>query len=161
MGHFHRLDGEGRFNRFLGPVSDDGAAAYAARALGAAGRVYGAFVGDTLRGIGELRPARGHRLGAEAEAAFTVEAPFRRRGLGTALARRVAEAGRNAGVRQLHMRVLARNRPMRALAQGLGADLRAAGRETHAVLALAPATLFSLWQESWDGLFEAALTMMP
>ncbi|WP_298951096.1 GNAT family N-acetyltransferase [uncultured Methylobacterium sp.] len=157
--HFRRLDGASRFQRFFGAVSDDGAAAYAARALTGAGIVYGAFAGGTLRGLGELRPAGGARLGPEAEAAFTIEAPFRGRGLGTALGRRLAEAGRNAGVRRLHMRVLTGNRPMRALARGLGAELRGAGRETHAVLALAPATMLSLWHEGWNGLFDAALAM--
>ena len=71
----------------------------------------------TLRGLGELRPASvpppGFVLGAEAEAAFAVEKAFRRNGLGQALFRRIAAAARNRGVRDLHVRCLAWNRPMR------------------------------------------------
>ena len=47
-------------------------------------------------------------------------------------------------------------RPMRALARRLGADLSLGGREVHAVLALSPPTLFSLWRENVDGLFDVA-----
>ncbi|MGF3027473.1 N-acetyltransferase family protein [Methylobacterium aquaticum] len=150
---FRGLDPDSRFDRFMGAVSEAAAAAYAAHAVSAEGLVFGAFAEGTLRGIGELRPA-GAR--AEAEIAFAVAPGHRGRGLGVALGARLAQAARNGGTRRLHLRCLAGNRPMRALARRLGAELRLGGGEIHAVLALSPPTLFSLWREGMDGVFDAA-----
>jgi len=46
---------------------------------------------------------------------------------------------------------------MRALARRLGAELLPGSREVHAVLALSPPTLFSLWREGVGGVFDAAV----
>jgi RimJ/RimL family protein N-acetyltransferase len=150
---FRGLDPQSRFDRFMGAASEAAAAAYASRALAAEGLVFGAFTNGVLRGVGELRPAGAAR---EAEIAFAVAPGHRGRGLGAALGARLAEAARNGGTRRLHLRCLTGNRPMRALARRLGADLSLGGREVHAVLALSPPTLFSLWRENVDGLFDVA-----
>lgn len=150
---FRSLDPDSRFDRFMGAVSEARAASYAAQAIAAEGRIFGAFTDGALRGVGELRPAGAE---AEAEIAFAVAPDHRGRGLGAALGLRLAEAARNGGTRRLHLRCLPGNRRMRALARRLGAELRLAGPEIHAVLALSPPTAFSLWREGVDGLFDVA-----
>lgn len=150
---FRDLDPESRFDRFMGTMSEAAAAAYASHAVSAEGLVFGAFADGILRGVGELRPTG---ASAEAEIAFAVAPGHRGRGLGGALGARLAEAARNAGTRRIHLRCLPGNRRMRALARHLGAEFRLGGREVHAVLALSPPTLFSLWREGVDGLFDAA-----
>ncbi|MGU3361322.1 N-acetyltransferase family protein [Methylobacterium sp. M6A4_1b] len=149
--YFLRLDPETRASRFMGALSDAAAVAYARNAMGAEGLMYGSFVEGTLRGLGELRPASapppGFALGTEAEAAFAVEKAFRRNGLGQALFGRIAAAARNRGVRDLHVRCLPWNRPMRGLAAKVGADLRITGGEADGALHLARPTPASLWQE--------------
>lgn len=151
---FRGLDPDSRFDRFMGTVSEAAAASYAAHAVSAEGMVFGAFAQGELRGIGELRPAGAAK---EAEIAFAVAPGHRGRGLGAALGARLAQAARNGGTRRLHLRCLAGNRPMRALARRLGAELRPGRREVHAVLALSPPTLFSLWREGVEGAFDVAV----
>jgi len=148
---FRGLDPGSRFDRFMGAVSEAAAAAYAARAVSAEGPIVGAFTDGLLRGVGELRPAG---LSREAELAFAVTRGRRGLGLGHALGLRLTQAARNGGTRRLHLRCLAGNRPMRALARRLGAEFSAGSREIHAVLALSPPTAFSLWRENVDGLFD-------
>lgn len=149
--YFLRLDPETRANRFMGAVSETAALAYARRAVGADGLMFGAFVHGTLRGLGELRPIAprpaGPTFGPEAEAAFAVERDFRRGGLGQALFRRIAGAARNRGVRDLHVRCLSWNGPMRGLAAKVGAELRLEGGEAEGALHLPRPTPISLWQE--------------
>ncbi|TNC15070.1 GNAT family N-acetyltransferase [Methylobacterium terricola] len=150
---FRSLDPGSRFDRFMGAVSETAAAAYAARAISAEGLIVGAFTNGTLCGVGELRPAG---RAAEAELAFAVAPGHRGQGLGAALGARLAQAARNGGTRRLHLRCLAGNRPMRALARRLGAEFGTGSREIHAVLALSPPTAFSLWSEGVGSLFDVA-----
>ncbi|GJD98433.1 GNAT family N-acetyltransferase [Methylobacterium isbiliense] len=158
--HFRRLDRETRFSRFMGTVSEAGAQAYGAGALARDGVVFGAFVDGVLRGVGELRPMEAGGLGPEAEAAFTVERAYRRRGLGTALATRLRGAARHAGVARVHLRTLATNRAMLGLAGKLDADLRLGGHEAHAVIPVAPPTLLSLWSDAVRGMFDVSLAVL-
>lgn len=149
--YFLRLDPETRANRFMGALSDAAALAYARRAMRADGLMFGAFVGGVLRGLGELRPLEkrpsGFGFGGEAEAAFAVERDFRRLGLGQGLFQRIADAARNRGVRDLHVRCLSWNGPMRSLAAKVGADLHLSGGEAEGALHLPRATPVSLWHE--------------
>ena len=149
--YFLRLDPETRANRFMGALSDAAALTYAHGAMRAEGLMFGGFVDGVLRGLGELRPASaplpGFRLGVQAEAAFAVEKAYRRKGLGQALFRRIAAAARNRGVRDLHVRCLPWNRPMRELAVKVGADLRIVGGEADGAVHLPRFTPVSLWQE--------------
>ncbi len=151
---FRGLDPASRFDRFMGAVSEAAAASYASRAVSAEGLIFGAFAEGALRGVGELRPAGAK---AEAEIAFAVAPGHRGRGLGAALGARLTQAARNGGTRRLHLRCLAGNRGMRALARRLGAEVRLGSREVHAVLALSPPTLFSLWREGVEGVFDVAV----
>ena len=153
--HFLRLDIGTRYDRFMHAMGDDAITAYARRAVRTEGLMFGCFVEGCLRGVAELRPAstRATGLGHEAEAAFALERPFRRLGLGTQLFRRLARAARNRSVRRLKVRCLAENRAMQALARKLGSDLVLAGYESGGELRLASPTPLSLWNEGLeDGL---------
>lgn len=152
LGYFLRLDPETRANRFMGQVSEAGVRAYAEGAVSAEGVIYGVFADGALRGLGELRPTRpastALMLGPRAEAAFAVEAAYRRRGIGGALFRRIARAARHRGVVDLEVRCLARNSPMLRLAARQGADLRVSSGETEGLLHLPRPTPASLWYEA-------------
>lgn len=174
LAYFLRLDPETRANRFMGTVGEAGVRAYAERALTADGLMFGAFAEGALRGLGELRPGSEqprsesffgqkrvalHPLGSQAEAAFAVERAYRRNGIGSALFERIAEAARNRGVVDLHVRCLSRNAPMKNLAQKHGADLHQAGSETDGALHLTHPTPFSLWHESIAAAFDITLAL--
>ena len=84
----------------------------------------GFFVDGILRGAGELRPVAPGAHDASAEAAFSVEAGWRRRGIGTELMERIVQAARNRNANTLYMSCLARNEAMRNLAKKFAADLQ-------------------------------------
>ena len=97
--HLLRLDPASRADRFSGGVSDEFLIGYAENCFGAGDLVFGAFVDGQLRGAGELRSQSAiwterapfaHRV--EAEAAFSVEDSFRRRGIGFKLGTRFERA---------------------------------------------------------------------
>ena len=147
--HFLRLDANTRRDRFMHAMGDAALLAYARRAVGADGLIFGCYVDGTLRGVAELRPTstREAGLGQTAEAAFALERPFRRLGLGTRLFRRLARAARARSVRRLKVRCLAENRAMQALANKVGSDLVLEDYETGGELRLAGPTPLSLWRE--------------
>ncbi len=163
LDYFCRLDPDTRANRFMGQVSEAGIRLYAEQAMTARGVMFGAFIDGTLRGLGELRPAgpgsSSYFVGPEAEAAFAVERPFRRIGLGAALFRRITQAARNRGVSDLHVRCFSRNGPMIRLAAGQGASLHRDGLEADGALHLDRATPLSLWYESIAEAFDFTLSV--
>ena len=85
--------------------------------------VLGGFVAGALRAVGELKPIGGAWPRA-AELAVSVEQPFRGRGLGTELCRRLVVRARNRFVARVHMLCLLDNRPVQRIARGLGGALR-------------------------------------
>jgi GNAT superfamily N-acetyltransferase len=103
--HLLRLDAQSRHERFGGGMSDDFVVRYAESCFGQGDLVFGAFVDGQMRGAGELRssaaiwteqaPFQRH---IHAEAAFSVEDPYRRRGVGEQLFRRIESAASNHGV---------------------------------------------------------------
>lgn len=159
--HLLRLDPQTRRDRFSGAVADSFLETYAERAFSEDRIVFGHVVGDEVRGVAELCPFAPpyHR---EGEAAFSVEAPFRLRGIGTALFRRMILIARNRGVRTLHVRCLPHNRAMQVLARRHGARLVFDAGETCGQVDAGPATPFSVWQE-WAtlGLDLAAAPFAP
>lgn len=163
LDYFCRLDADTRANRFMGQVSEAGIRAYAEQAMSARGVMFGAFLDGTLRGLAELRPAgpgpSSYFIGPEAEAAFAVERPFRRMGLGAALFARITQAARNRGVSDLHVRCFARNGPMIRLAARQGATLSRDGLDADGSLHLDRATPLSLWYESIAEAFDFTLSV--
>ncbi len=147
----------------MGQVTEAGTRSYAEQAMSAQGVMFGAFIDGTLRGLGELRPAgrctSRYFLGPQAEAAFAVEQPFRRKGLGAALFERITQAARNRGVSDLHVRCFARNGPMIRLATRQGAALSRDGLEADGAVHLDRATPLSLWYESIAEAFDFTLSV--
>ena len=103
--HLLRLDPNSRHQRFGGGMSDDFVRHYAEHCFGKGDLVFGAFINGQMIGAAELRsneaiwteraPFQRH---VHAEAAFSVEEPFRRRGIGESLFRRIETAASNHGV---------------------------------------------------------------
>ncbi len=120
--HLKRLDLQSRHSRFGGGVSDDFIGNYVATTFGLHTVVHGFFVDGTLRGAAELRPL-GPAFAHEAEAAFSIEAPWQSHGVGSALLDRTLLAARNRGIKTLHMACLADNRRMQELARKFAAEL--------------------------------------
>ena len=108
--HLLRLDVNSRHQRFGGGMSDDFVRHYAEHCFGKGDLVFGAFSDGQIIGAAELRsneaiwteqaPFRRH---VHAEAAFSVEEPYRRRGIGENLFRRIETAASNHGVETIEI----------------------------------------------------------
>lgn len=144
--HLLRLDDESRRRRFCRPVTDAYLASYARAERERTGHVEGVFVDGVLRGIAELRPWGGDYRG-HAEAAFTVEKDYQRRGLGARLFERLVLRARNNGIHTLSMVCLPENRAMQRLARRLGGSLVRWPGEIQGTLAEDPPTVFSMARE--------------
>ena len=108
-GHFLRLSAEDRHLRFGGRTGEDRVRAYCARLDRPPSVVLGYLVDGVPRAVGELKPIAGSRPPA-AELAVSVEAPFRGRGVGTELCRRLPVRARNRLIARVHMLCLLDNR---------------------------------------------------
>src|SRR5208283_5718499 len=122
--HLLRLDARSRRERFGGGMSDDSLLHYAEHCFGQGDLLYGAFVDGHLCGAAELRSNQtiwreqapfGRHI--HAEAAFSVETEYRRRGIGEKLFRRIQRAASNHGVETIEIICLPDNIGMRSLAQ--------------------------------------------
>ena len=122
--HLLRLDPRSRHEQFGGGMSDDFLARYAEHCFGQGDLLYGAFIHDQLCGAAELRSNEaiwseqapfGRHI--HAEAAFSVENEYRRRGVGEKLFRRIQRAATNHGVETIEIICLPDNIGMRMLAQ--------------------------------------------
>jgi GNAT superfamily N-acetyltransferase len=122
--HLLRLDSRSRHERFGGGMSDDFLTHYAEHCFGQGDLLYGAFVDAHMCGAAELRsnmaiwseqaPFGRH---IHAEAAFSVETEYRRRGIGEKLFRRIQRAATNHGVETIEIICLPDNIGMQRLAQ--------------------------------------------
>ena len=121
--HLLRLDKESRRLRFAHFVSDAFIDDYALRMADYGSVVFGYLLGGQVRAAAELRKL-GDVWGKEAEAAFSVEAPFQDQGIGTELMGRVVRAACNRGLRRLYMSCLAENLKMQTIARKHEAELR-------------------------------------
>ncbi|GAC1336356.1 MAG: GNAT family N-acetyltransferase [Beijerinckiaceae bacterium] len=156
--HLLRLDMESRHDRFAMGVSDDFLRDYAERCFRLKGSIFGYFADGELRGAGEFRMV-GDDHGA-AEAAFSVEHDWRRRGVGKALMERIVRAARNARVETLYMSCLATNRAMQNLARHFEADLRFETDEVTGKMVGRAPTAASLWKEIVDDAASYATAMV-
>ena len=98
--HLIRLDPDTRYNRYGLQVSDDYLKSYAELCFKSGSLVYGYFEDGLIRGAAELRvfASKEQPLQKAAEGAFSVEIPWRRRGIGTELMGHVVLAARNRSV---------------------------------------------------------------
>ena len=122
--HLLTLDPRSRHLRFGGGMSDDFLAHYAENCFGKGDLIYGAFVDSRLVGAAELRSNQaiwseqapfGRNI--HAEAAFSVDERYRRRGVGEKLFKRILRAAANHGVEAIEIVCLPENVGMQNLAK--------------------------------------------
>jgi GNAT superfamily N-acetyltransferase len=111
------LDKSARINRFGHPASDPSVQAYAKDSIAKAAYVVGALNAGRLIGVGEVFATRN----GVAEAAFAIDADYRRRGLGLALLEAARRWAAQEGIVALRMVISRNNWPMRLLAHKAGA----------------------------------------
>lgn len=99
-----------------------------------------------LRGLGP----DGARHWQAAEAAFSVERPWRGMGVGGELMGRIVRAARNRQAGTLYMSCLARNSAMQALARKFSATLSFEAGEATTAMPVEGPTAFSLIYEAFD-----------
>ncbi|MGO4870312.1 MAG: N-acetyltransferase family protein [Roseiarcus sp.] len=121
--HLLRLDAQSRHERFGGGMSDDFIIHYAESCFGQGDLVFGAFVDGQMHGAGELRSNEAiwteqapYQRHIHAEAAFSVEEAYRRRGIGEQLFRRIEGAASNHGVETIDIVCMPDNISMLRLA---------------------------------------------
>ena len=141
--HLLRLDADARAARFGGAVAGAALRDHARLALGGAAVVLGYLEDDVLRGAGELHDLAGSRPAA-GEAAFSVEADWQGRGIGSKLMRRVLSAATARGIRRVVVVCQSSNRMMRRLAGHFEAELEIVGTETTGHLTAPAATPLTL-----------------
>ena len=122
--HLVSLDPRSRHLRFGGGMSDDFLVRYAENCFGKGDLVYGAFIDGKLVGAAELRSNQaiwseqapfGRHI--HAEAAFSVDDGYRRRGVGEKLFKRILRAATNHGVETIEIVCLPENVGMQNLAR--------------------------------------------
>lgn len=162
LAHLTRLDADSRRDRFGMAASDAFLQQYVERSARLEDLVYGFFVDGELRGAGELRGLGpdGATHWDAAEAAFSVERPWRRLGVGEELMTRIVRAARNRRAETLYMSCLARNHAMQALARRFSADLRFEAGEATTTLPVQGPTAFSLIYEAVDDAADFATAML-
>jgi GNAT superfamily N-acetyltransferase len=164
--HLLSLDPQSRHLRFGGGMSDDFLARYAQNCFGKGDLLYGAFVDGKMVGAAELRsnqalwseqaPFGSH---IQAEAAFSVDQHYRRRGIGEKLFKRIVRAAANHGVETIEIICLPENVGMQNLARKFHTQFAFEENSLTGRLKVSPPTAFSLLQEaSSDALdFQAAV----
>ena len=160
--HLTRLDPETRYNRYGLQVSDDYLKNYAELCFKPGSLVYGYFEDGLIRGAAELRvfAVKGQPLHKEAEAAFSVEHPWRRRGIGTELMGHVVLAARNRGVMELTIFCLRHNRAMLKLAKKFEADLEFEHNDVTGHLVARPPSALSYLREFVDNSIDLGAAML-
>ncbi len=159
--HLVRLDPETRYNRFGLQVSDDYLESYTELCFAPGSITYGYFEDGLIRGAGELRmfPSKEVPYHKDAEAAFSVELPWRRLGIGTELMRHIVLAARNRSIATLTIFCLRHNQAMLRLAKKFEAELKFEMSDVTGHLVARAPTAWSLWHEFVDNTldFGAAL----
>ena len=164
--HLLSLDPRSRHLRFGGGMSDDFLVRYAENCFGKGDLIYGAFIDGKLVGAAELRSNQaiwseqapfGRHI--HAEAAFSVDDGYRRRGIGEKLFKRILRAATNHGVETIEIVCLPENVGMQNLARKFSAHFTFEENWLTGRLTARPPTAFSLIREaSGDALdFGAAL----
>jgi GNAT superfamily N-acetyltransferase len=120
--HLLRLDRAGRHDRFHGFIDDSFIEGYAEKCANDGTIVIAYFEDGVVRGAAELHPPA-QSPDSLPEIAFSVEAPARRRGVGSFLFRQLIAEARAKGYRKLRITTGAQNVAMRALANKFGAHL--------------------------------------
>jgi RimJ/RimL family protein N-acetyltransferase len=147
--HLLALDADSRRTRFGMATTDAFIKQYASRCITLNAIIHGAFMGDTLVGVAELRPIGDFFVG-EAEVAFSVALEWRNCGIGTALFARTLRSARNRGFNRLYMTCLRNNTPMRALARKFSAEIVLELDDSVALVEAPRRTIISVLREAFD-----------
>jgi GNAT superfamily N-acetyltransferase len=164
--HLLSLSPRSRHLRFGGGMADDFLVHYAENCFGKGDLLYGAFVDGKMVGAAELRSNQaiwseqapfGRHI--HAEAAFSVDDGYRRRGIGEKLFKRILRAATNHGVETIEIVCLPENVGMQKLAKKFQAHFTFEENWLTGRLTARPPTTLSLFREvSSDALdFGAAL----
>lgn len=121
--HLLRLEDGGRASRFGDPTCDAFVRACRESIDGADTLVLGCFADGYLRGAAGLRVLPSSDGGRTAEIAFSVEAPWQGRGIGTALMAAVVRAARERGIERLSLSCHALNHRMQRIAERFMANV--------------------------------------
>jgi GNAT superfamily N-acetyltransferase len=121
QGHLLRLSSESRAKRFCSPFSVQLIEKYCRNEGQPMPIIVGAFIGDTLRGVVELRFDRS-RPRNTAELAISVEDDWQDIGVGTRLMEMALRCARDNGIARLEVNFLPLNTAMRRLAWKFGAN---------------------------------------
>jgi GNAT superfamily N-acetyltransferase len=122
--HLLSLDQRSRHMRFGGGMSDEFLVRYAENCFGKGDLIYGAYIDGRLVGAAELRSNQaiwseqapfGRHI--HAEAAFSVDTSYRRRGVGKKLFERILRAATNHGVETIEIVCIPENVGMQILAK--------------------------------------------
>ena len=146
--HLLRLDPSSRRMRFAHAVSDGFLIAYAKSMADNETIIYGYIDDGQIGAVAELRKI-GNVWGDHAEAAFSVEAAYRDKGIATELLGRVIRSARNRGVSHLIMNCLAENAKMQAVARHY-AELRFESGDVIAEILPAAASAISVFSEAME-----------
>ncbi len=153
--HLLRLDPRSRHDRFGGGMSDDFLVDYAAHCFGKGDLLFGAFADGRLIGAAELRSNRaiwseqapfGRHI--HAEAAFSVEEGYRRRGIAEQLFKRIERAASNHGVETIEIVCLPENVAMQRLAEKFKTSFSFETNSLAGRLTARRPTAFSLMREA-------------
>lgn len=158
--HLLRLDTQSRFDRFAMSVNDDFLIRYAERCFGIDDVIYGYYVDGEMRGAGELRSVGNNILGGSVEAAFSVEKPWRRRGVGSELMGCIVRAARNRRADTLYMSCLAHNKAMQGLAKKFSADLKFETDDVTGRLVARTPSPAAVWREMVEDAASFATAML-
>lgn len=100
------------------------------------GSIIAGYIEDgDIRGVGELRPTL-QGTPYDAELAFSIEAAWKRRGIGTRLMRVLIRDGGASGYARIGFETNSQNVAMKALARKFGAQLRFGEAETSGTIAI-------------------------
>lgn len=149
LAHLLRLDARTRRERFGTAVNDGFLENYVTTTFGVGGIVYAYIEEGEVRGAAELR-GLDDIVAQTGEAAFSVEAPWRRRGIGSELFARLITASRNRGIGTLYMTCLPENVAMRRLATKFEAHLDGGYADIEGALAPGAPTPFTVLDEALD-----------
>jgi RimJ/RimL family protein N-acetyltransferase len=120
--HWNRLDKHDRRERFNGGIADGVLEIYLSRLFSVGSIIAGYIENGEIRGVAELRPTlRG--TSRMAELAFSIEAEWKRNGIGTRLMRILLRDAGASGYLQIIFTTNPENAAMKALARKFGARM--------------------------------------
>lgn len=144
--HLLRLDAEDRHLRFQGYMNDEAVDAYVESLDWFGGVVIAYFVDGEVRAAAHLAWTSGLFV-RTGEIGLSVEAEFRRRGVGTALLRRAMTIARNRFVSDVELLCMPENTAMRRVAAHLGLKWKVASGQAESAAHLRWPDQLSLFDE--------------